>query len=269
MSGALARQSPAGRPAGMPAFPIRSCTEESDPALVEKALRIHAAGYLSMGFLNSGALTKEGFIHPDIDRSRGETTEYWVVTNPSDETDCATLRKVRLRADASITELDCYELCHSSLFPEGVEQLTRMFSESRSVVEISALARTPEASAATVWHLLRAALHDGIARREVWLFCLVVSTYDSLVRHLGPSFMKVLGRDVAIEDGRVNSSISLRPVTVDTTLSLDAMLEDYERAVGRARSRLGRSLLFYSEGLDERKLSSAVAAFRVERGCVA
>ena len=247
------------------AYLIRSCTEGSDPSLVAEALRIHAAGYLSMGFLNGEAVTEEGFIHPDIDRSRGETTEYFLAVNSTNAGDCATLRKVRLRPGASMTDFDCYELCRRSLFPEGAAHLARMFSEAQAVVEISALARTPQASPATVWHLLRAAVHDSMARKEVWFFCLVVSTYDSFVSHLGPSFMSVLGRDVAIEDGRVSSDVMLRPVMVDTTSFIDSMLLDYEGAAGRTRSRLERSLLFFSEGLDEKVVSPAAAAFRGER----
>jgi hypothetical protein len=252
-----------------PTYIIRKCTEQSDPALVAEALRIHAAGYLSMGFLNNGALTEEGFIHSDIDRSRGETTEYYLAYNSALAAYCATLRKVRLRPGASIDEFDCYDLCRGSVSPDAAARLTQVrSSESQPVAEISALARTAEASPGAVWHLLRAAVQDGVARSEFWLFCIVASTYDILARHMGTGFMRVLGGDVTIDDGRVNSDVVLRPVAVDAAALLDAMLVDHERADGRARACIERSLLFFSEGLDDSILSPAVTAFREERGPV-
>lgn len=247
-------------------YVVAKCTEESDPSLVAEAFRIHGAGYLSMGFLSGEALTDEGFVHPDIDRSRGATTEYYLAANRSNAGDCATLRKVRLRPGASIEDFDCYELCRKSLSPEGEAFVAEMSSRPESVVEISALARTPDASPAAVWHLLRTAIHDSMAKEEHWFFCLVVSTFESLASHMGPSFMSILGDDVSIEDGRVNSDVTLRPITFDTLTFLDSMLADHERAAGRPRSRLERSLLFFSDGLAENALSPAVAAFRADHG---
>jgi len=244
------------------AYVITKGTEDSNPSLVEEALRIHASGYLSMGFLERAAVTKDGFVDPDIDRSRGETTEYYIAVNSVDASDRATLRKVGLRPGGSVTEFDCYKLCEEALFPGGVALLRRITSGSQPVVEISALARTPQASPATVLYLLRAAVRDGLARNEMWFCALVVSTYESLVRHMGPGFMNVLGADVAIEDGRVSSKVALRPVTINLVTCLDSMLVDYGLATGRARARLGRSLLFFSETLDDSMLSAAVAAFR-------
>ena len=245
-----------------PTYLIRRFTEQSEPALVAEALRIHAAGYLSMGFLNNQALTDDGFVHPDIDRSRGKTTEYYLANNTSIPTDCATLRKVRLRPGGSIADFDCYDLCRSSLFPDALAQFARMCPGSQSVVEISSLARMPGASPAAVWHLLRAAVCDSMARRETWFCCIVVSTYSTLARHMGPRFMRILGGDVAIEDGRVNSGVVLRPVAIDTSEFFDAMLVDHGRTTGRTQHRIERSLLFYTEGADDNLLSPAVATFR-------
>ena len=250
--------------AGEPTYTVRRCNERSNPLMVAEALRIHANGYLSMGFLNNEAVTDEGFIHSDLDRSRGENTDYYIVNNTADVNDCATLRKVRLQPGATIAELDCYELCHRSLYPEAEMQLELLLSSHQPLVEISALARGPEASPAAVWHLLRAAFRDSRVTNEVWFFCLVVSTYGSLASNLGPSFMKIVGDDVSIDDGRVNASVLLRPVIFDTATFLDTMLDDFVRTEGRDRTRLERSLFFFSEGLDESAMSPAVASFRSE-----
>ncbi len=247
---------------GRPEYVVMKATEASNWSLVHEALRVHASGYLSMGFVHDDAVTADGTIDPEIDQSRGDNTEYYLAVNAGAPDDRATLRKVRFAAGASVEDFDAYQLCARTLHAEGHGRLQAMLGGVRPLAEISGLARTPGASPAAVWHILRAAVHDALRKEEVWFCCLVVSTYDSLVRHLGTSFLGVLGDDVTIKDARVSSSIALRPVLIDTVLFLDSVLADVEQADGARRARLARSLIFFSDGIDDSLLSPQVAAFK-------
>lgn len=244
-------------------YRLLRATEASDRDVVSQALRIHADGYRSMGFVRPDAITAEGVLHPEIDRSRGGTTEYYVAVRRSSTDDCATVRKVGVPVGGSFRDLDCHQLCADSLYSHGVDYLVEAETRRVRLKELSGLARSRGANPMATYEVLRSAVRDGLRDGEVWYSCIVSKTLESLVRNLGSTTFTVIGGEVALSDPRVAPNIRLRPIVIETATSLDSILDDYQGATDpRAQRRILRSFLFFTEGLDASMLTPRVHAAR-------
>lgn len=230
----------------------KSFTEKSDPDLVKTALRIHAAGYLSMGFINRSAITEEGVLAEDIDKTRGENVDYFLTVNPLNSVDFATLRIINIPSNRDYTFLPAYQLCMDKLTDSGLQLLQNVPNQVRSLKEIAALARTKNSSPLSIFESFRNVIQTSIGKNELWFFSIVSSTLDILVHNLGEHSFQVIGEDVAIDDERINPKVRLRPVLFRPDDFLTTMLKDYDAAENpKTKHRILRNFMFFNYGLND------------------
>jgi hypothetical protein len=239
-------------------------TEEEFPELATEAWRIHAEGYLAAGFVNEYAITSNGFLADDLDKSRGPNTDYYIALNPDDESDCGTMRKINLPPGGTYRDLPAYQLCSGGMSQIGTNFLASIEQQGTQVKEIAALARTRKGSPIAVHEVFTKALHESIGKNEAWFFSIVSTTHESLARNYGKENFMVVGDDVSINDWRINKDIVLRPVVVQPDLLIDRVLAAYCMAQGRAKFRFLRSFMDITDGLSSEDMSEAAYAARQE-----
>lgn len=238
-------------------------TETDNPQLAQEAWRIHAEGYHEADFVSQAAITQEGFMASTIDKSRGDSTQYYLAVNPTNEMDKSSLRKINVGPGKTYRDLPAYELCQNTLWPEGLAELEEAERNGIAIKEIAAMARTVQGRPEGIHELIRHAVHDALGQREAWLFSIVSTTYKSFIKNFASQNMRLIGSDVSLSDNRVKEDIVLKPVIVDIDNFMATLYSAYltaERPI--QKERLRRSFLFMSEGLDERQLGPWLAESR-------
>lgn len=262
-----APQPPAGR-----LYIDRVFTEASDPLRAYEAQMTHAEGYLMMGFVTEDAITTEGMtdvmraqgrlgrLKPELDHARGPQMDYYTSTAVGDPEDNATLRKYRLKEGQTHEDLPAWQLSGKSLSKDASEEIQQV-TVPESLLEISALARSPKAHPLTAHAVIRHAIRDSIGKGEFWFSTLVASTHDALVPRYGAANLRVLGKDVTIDDPRVSPDLTLRPIVLEPDEFHNRLVQAYDTAeTPQSRKRFGETLLFFSDGLEPDKLSADVHA---------
>jgi hypothetical protein len=235
--------------------------EESYPDIVQEAWRIHARGYLDMGFVTREALTNEGFLHPSIDKARGSNVNYYLAINPECEDDCATMRKVHIPQGRSFRDLPAYKLTQETFYPGALSGFEDLEDQGASIVEIAALAKDTLARNRSVFEIFRETIQEALGKNEAWFFSMVTSTHGALIPRLGAANLRVLGDDVdmSASDSRVAEGVKVRPILVLPDKFNDNILYAYEQATREAdKLRLAKSLIFYTDGLDRSQMSGRV-----------
>lgn len=239
-------------------------TEYESPESAELAWRIHAQGYRAMGFVKDEAITPEGFLADGIDHSRGTDTDYYLAINPAKETDMATMRIINLPVGGTYKDLPAYQVSQHRLSPEGHNTLVNIENQDIRLKEIAALSRTEQASPLAVHELFRRVIHEAQGKGEVWFFSVVSSTFTSLTKTMGEESFTVIGEDVPIDDDRVSEAVALRPALFYPDTFLDTLCRSYLNAGDREKIRLRRSLIFFTEGLEDSRLSDLVLKTKQE-----
>jgi len=239
-----------------------SGNEITDPALVELALKVHAEGYTTMGFVSEDAVSPEGMLDETIDHSRGYFTEYYLAVNPNNKRDMVTMRKINMPPKGSVEDLPAFQLTKEGLFCEGITHLKALHEEGYHIKEIAGLARTKEASRIGVYELLRGVLQNALNNNEAWFFSIVSTTFDSLTKYFGSTAFNVIGSDVKINDYRVNERIKLRPSILLPDKLFQSMIKDIETDVNLdSRFNIIKMLLYFSEGLDNERMGNDVVDY--------
>ncbi len=237
--------------------------ELNNPEFVDLALKVHAEGYTTMGYVSSDAVGADGALLEAIDHARGVNTDYFLAVNPNEPSDMATMRKINIPAGGSIEELPAYQLSKVGLSVEGLSFLKALGENGLMVKEIAGLARTKDASPACVYELLRDVLQSALGENEVWFFSIVSTTFDSLTRHFGKTAFTVIGDDVKINDSRVSESIQLRPTLLHPDRLFESMITDIETALSkRDQLRILKMFLYFTDGLQDDELDLSVSNYR-------
>jgi len=237
-------------------------TEANNLYAAHEAWRIQAEGYLDMGFVTEEALTPEGYLVPELDKSRGKDVEYHLAVNPCNMDDCATVRKVSPPKDGTYRDLPSYKMAEPAIYPDGRQALDGITEQDRRLKEISALARTKDGSAVGVYEIFRKLIQDATGSDEVWFFSTVSTTFQSLVRSFGERNFAIIGDDISMPDARVNSSITLRPTIVTPGTFIERVLDAHISTEGKGKGTLKRSFLFLADGLEESRMSPRVVMAR-------
>lgn len=238
---------------------------QDNQELAEEAWRIHAQGYLAMGFVKTGAVTPEGFLTTDIDKARGDEVDYFLALNPNQETDCATMRKINLVPGEDFRDLPAFKITSDKLSPTGIDLLSHLQVDDYQIKELGALARTPNSNPIAIHEIFRSALHDSLGKKEAWFFSIVSSTFDSLAKSFGPDNFVVIGEDTPIDDPRVSEQVVLRPAILFPDRFIDTLLISY-LATDDPKTKHGllRSFLFFTDGVPEDRISELSAQARQE-----
>jgi hypothetical protein len=237
---------------------------EHCPLAQEEAWRIHAEGYRVMNFINDEAIDDNGFLDSSIDKTRELTgSEYHISVNPYNENDRATLRIVPPPGPfGDYTKLPAYEATKNTLYPAGKQLLENLCYSGNVVKEISALAKTEKSSPLAIFELFREIIQDAQTKKEVWIFSMVNTTFNSLVKRMGESNLIVIGDDICMDDPRVNPEIKLRPVIFIPNLFYQNLMEDIRSTKDDwSRKRLVSNLRFFAEGLQDANLSESISTF--------
>jgi hypothetical protein len=230
-------------------------TETTSREYVEDAWRIHAIGYSTMGFVTQDAIDKDGFLVPDIDKSRRENTTYYIAVNPYNYEDRATLRLVNLKEGEDCKQLPAYELCKDQLIEESKNYLLELDHPTSRLKEISGLAKTEHSNPIAIYELLRKIIRDALGKNEIWFFSGVSSTVILLAKNLGERNIQIIGDDISIDDDRVNPTLRLRPAIFQPDLFYENLFDEFKNASNPARkAKLKRSIIFYADGLGEDEL---------------
>lgn len=238
--------------------------ESDSPFLAGEARRLHALGYLQMGFVEPTAIDETGMLHPYIDKARGDNVQYYLAYDDENKKNVATMRKIAIPEGEDQYSLPAMKLCQDSFHEDSIDIIKSAFDKNNNLIELAALAGIKEAGPLAVYEVLRAGLHDGIPKSEVWLFSLVAKTHERLVSSMGEDVFTVLGKDVKLDDPRVSEDVRLRPLLFDTTTFLDTLLGTIQRPniEDEARMHYIRSLIFFSEGLSKELMSEDVSLAR-------
>ena len=252
------------RPGRSDLYDYYAFNEQSSPELVETALKVHAEGYTTMGFVSSDAVGPDGKLVQQIDHSRGENVDYFLLIDPGDLANKATVRKINLLPGLSLENLPGYQLTKGGLYLQTQEYFDELLTQGFQIKEISGLARTKDAPPAMVYELLRDLLHNSLTKNEAWFFSIVSSTLDSLTKYLGKSAFEILGDAVNINDHRVNEIVSLVPALLLPDKFLDNLLDDIgkESSSTRESKKLIGMFLYMSEGLERGEISDDVYNYR-------
>ncbi len=241
--------------------------ESTDPEIVDLALQTHAVGYnQDMGFVNRGAIGSDGYILPEIDKARGSNVEYHLATDPIGPLNRATMRVISLAEGQSVEDLPAYGLTGPTLTEHGRVLLKAV--EGLKLKEIAALAKSNKRASVGLFEILRKTTQESIGKDETWFFAIVSNTYESLARRLGHRVFTILGEDVAIIDDRVDESqVKLRPIAFRPDEFFDTMHNIVtnptpEEANERTRRHVAGSLLFFTDGIAEAKMSGEVMQWR-------
>ncbi len=240
-----------------------SFNERSDPELVQTALRVHAEGYTTMGFVSDDAVDNDGKLIDSIDHARGEFIDYFLAVNPVNASDMSTMRKINIPPGGSVENLPAFQLTKDGLYEEGVTLLEDLKQDGYQIKEIAGLARTKEASPKAVYELLRDAFQASLLQNEVWFFSIVSSTFDSLTKYFGKSTFKVIGEDIKINDYRVNERIQLRPSLLMVDKLFESMIYDIENSKGnKEKQRILGMFLYFSDGLPRDRMGVGPTSYR-------
>jgi hypothetical protein len=263
---------PTQPPVGGREYIDRVFTEATEPLRALEAQMTHAEGYLMMGFVTADAITTDGMtdvmrvqgrlgrLKPELDHARGPQMDYYTSTAVGNPEDNATLRKYRLKEGQTHEDLPAWQLSGSAL-NEGASEEIKRVTVPEQLLEISALARSPKAHPLTAHAVIRHAIRDSLGNGEYWFSTLVSSTHDALVPRYGAANLRVLGKDVTIDDPRVSPDLTLRPIVLEPDEFHNRLAEAYSTAeTPVVRNRLGETLLFFSDGLEPDKLSTDVHA---------
>jgi hypothetical protein len=240
-----------------------SFTELTNPELVDVALRVHAEGYTAMGFVSSDAVDPDGKLTEQIDHSRGDNVDYFLLVDRNDTNNKATIRKINLAPEDKVNKLPGYSLTESGLYPHSVQHLSQLSLSGYEIKELSGLARTAEAPPVMIYAILKDVLHSSLSDQEAWFFSIVSNTLNSLTKYLGKSAFKILGEEVRIKDYRVQEQVVLVPAIFMPDQYLDNLIDDIEGAeTPQASQKLLSMFLFVSEGLGEKEMSAKAYDYR-------
>lgn len=240
-----------------------SFNQLSDPELVGTALRVHAEGYTTMGFVSEDAVASDGTLDETIDHSRGCFTDYYLAVNPQNPRDMATMRKISVPPAGSVEDLPAYSLSKDGFYPEGINYLHDLESSGFSVKEIAGLARTKEAPSSSVYELLRRVFQEALDKDEAWFFSIVSDTYESITRYFGKTAFRVLGDDVKIDDHRVSERIQLKPAILMPSTFFKSLIRDIETAERpKPQMKLLGMFIYLSDGLTDQAMGDEPAEYR-------
>lgn len=233
-------------------FVYQRFDENGSPELAELAQQIHAKSYVGEGFINEGAITKDGVVTEDIDKARGSSVDYYLGYQQSKDGETiprSTIRKVNIPYGGSIESLPVFKLCRDMLYDNEREWLLSLPHASRNVKEISAFGHVPEVSAFAGLELLRHVLQDSNGSGEIWFFSMVKEKYETLVNLFGTEAVRKIGDQIELDDNRVDN-VYLVPTIVDTDVF-------YQQVLGTARlaqdatqqKKYFKNLLYFTEGM--------------------
>lgn len=257
---AFARESASG-------YVVETFTERERPDLALRAQQLQAECYLAEGYVHSAAITSDGCLQPDIDRSRGPRVRYFVAMDRAGDVHAAA-RMVSASADEGLNALPGYERSRDRLDPRCVRRLTDAVTARgpSAVVELTALAKATAAPSIASFEVMRAIYQSSMqapAGPPMWLSILVPNTYRSLCRNFGTSAPQRAGADAIVGEGDPRRAAGLRvtPVIVDPRDILDSVLDSARQASDpQAAARYVRGLVFLADGLPAECLSPAVHA---------
>lgn len=231
--------------------------------MVKLAREIHAVGYQDMGFVNSSAVTSEGFLADDIDKAHGPNVDYYVAESPDDDEVKATLRKIHIPEGGSLQDLPAFNLTIGSLSDSGFNLIAGIDNPEVNVKEIAALARTPEASPMIIFELLRNVLHESLGKDEVWFFSIVSTTYQSLVDNFGNEAIYQIGEPITFDDTRISNEVTLVPALVNTDTFINTLCRTaLDETDPDQQQRLLRSFMFFTDGLDDSQMNVEASSVR-------
>ncbi len=253
------------RPERADRYIYRHFTEASDPLLAVSAQQVHAVGYKGEGFVNDDAIEADGTMSANIDKARGPNVDYFVGFGTNGEGNSvarSTIRKVHIPFGQTIESLPAYQIAADSLYPEALEELRAIANPDRTIKEISAFAHSPEVSSAAGLEIIRNILQDSLGSHEKWMFTMVASRFEALVRSFGPKMMRQIGEPVPVTGTGVNEGVELVSAIVDT----DTYLSDIHDSIVaeddmQIRTGYMNGLKYLTQGLTSNEMGEAVATF--------
>lgn len=233
-------------------FVYKRFNEINSPSLAGLAQQIHAQSYVGEGFINQGAVTKDGVVAEDIDKARGGDVDYYLGYQQSKSGELiprSTIRKVNVPYGGSIESLPVFNLCKDTLYDSERDWLSSLPHAARNIKEISAFGHVPEVSALAGLELLRNVLQDSNGSGEIWFFSMVKEKYDTLVNLFGPEAVRKIGEPVELDDKRVGD-VYLVPTIVDTDTFYQQVLDTARNEKDAIKQkRFYKSLSYFTEGM--------------------
>lgn len=249
-------------------YRIDRFVEDTRPELVAEAWRVHAEGYVDMGFVLPWAVI-DGALPGDIDKARGPNVDYYLATTWAPDATLnlveqkSTMRKINIPSGEGLEALPAYRLSVDHLYPEYRDMLESLESSGIRLKEIAALSKASNTTPVAIFEVLRAAYQEALGKDEVWFFSIVSTTFSSLSDNFGTDAIRQIGRPIVFDDARIDSRVSLVPGMVVIEQFLDGIQYAYEQSVDpRESARLGRSFLFFAEGLSDDQIGPDSAALR-------
>lgn len=255
-------------------YSIKNFTERDDPAGALRAQQIQGESYVAAGFIYPVGLDKDGRLNAELDRSRGDTVEYYMALGDRDDPTSegrASLRVISIPEDGRLDDLPAYRYCRDALSDDVREALEQTAAHDHLAVrEIAALCKTTDTPALASYELMRALIHDGIHRErdELWLITFADKAYGPITDYFGAQAVRQVGTPVAIDvgDERTSDELRLIPSVVQPLHMLDTMLDEIEQDTqngqeSRVIRRKEQGLVMLADGLEAPFISSRVENF--------
>jgi len=208
------------------------------------------------------------------DEIRGPQVEFYAVIetrsnteegNEAEEVPIASFRKVHGSKPGAIHEMPSHQkfVTEDALSDEG-RALIEERVKGREVVEIAALWKEKGYAPDGQMAMYRQAIHDSIARNEVWFMGVVDKVHGDLTTMFGPRVIRDVGERIEVKGEDAVEGTYITPALVDPSTFFDDMLDgvDDDKAAGRNfESRQKRWVIsYFLEGLDMSLLSEETIA---------
>jgi hypothetical protein len=164
--------------------PFRTARLLTSPSEITEARRLHASTYVDREFVSAADLAPDGTIGPDKDPWPAMSTYFGVL---SGDVVMATARQIELPEPDRLPTMGLTRLSGDEL--RQVRDLP-----AQSVVEISALARRPEAPSAHVVAIYSRMWQESLARgHRVWLMAVDLPLFSQLRRFFCGDALRPIG----------------------------------------------------------------------------
>jgi hypothetical protein len=229
--------------------------DEAHAELTEKVIDGRKREFESHGLLKSGAKR---------DEILGSNVEIIALVDPETNEPIASLRKVHA-PDNDKRQLPSYKkFAEAGTLSDDGLALFDSLAEGKNVVEIAALWKDDSFGTDVKMALYKKALHDSIARNELWFLGVVTPEYVSLKRMYGDSLIHTVGDPTPVKEDDAVSTVRIRPVVVDPTTIYEGFIDEINAAkeTGDDATRFLREqmLWHYLSGLNWKLLDPATRA---------
>jgi len=188
-------------------------TEQTYPGIEEESRRIHASGYRAAGIWTDDALDDDGLPSSDVENPHAVPSRFFVAVNPRSPADRATARKLLPPEGADFHALPGMKYVRSGMRLDALRPLEHC-EHTGTLVEISALSKTPSGSPTGVHEVILRMVKEGMELGDNFFMAVVSQTLTAMQRLYGLDVFTILGDPVPLQGTGIAPGVCFIPALV-------------------------------------------------------